>query len=343
MFATAGDTIPLVAPEGANCTVVSDTVSFGDNLAVKHQQFLLCDEYSVGLASQPADGIVGLGSAITSSWDGTGENKFDALYWRFVQNGLIPSEEFGLDLHSGVVSGGGITLGGVDKRRYKGGIKTAQLDGELMKVTQSWVAEVQGVTVGGPGGGGGGGGKRSLRTMPGSRKNHTSSSSPSSPSTSREGIPPGVALLDTGTAYIMVPDVDTARALYGKISSEIQPIDERGSWGAACATLDRVARDAVISVGKPGRTVDVKVSRDFFNLGEYPGKRGICQALFLNPLQPAREPLQKRPAWVLGSPFVKGYYTVWNGKAMTIGFAERSEGLGGRWSWSRFGFFMFGN
>lgn len=276
-----------------------------------------------------------MGSSVRSSWDGTEETSFATLYWRLVGGGEsgsgrlpLPGAEFGLDLRPGVVSGGWITLRGMDKKGFRGGVRTAQLDGPLMRVTQSWVVEVQGVRVGRGKSRG-----RGLRTAP--AKGNGTSSVGSSSTREWSGIPRGVALLDTGTAYIMVPDVDTARALYGEISSEIQPIEERGSWGAACETLDRVARDVVISVGKAGRTVDVKVARDFFNLGEYPGKSGVCQALFLNPLQPAREPLQGRPAWVLGSPFVKGYYTVWNGRALTIGFAQRSDdgSRGGWWSW----------
>ncbi|KAK5661810.1 hypothetical protein OQA88_9912 [Cercophora sp. LCS_1] len=320
LFGTAGDAIPLASPQGARCAVATDTLTIS-GASVPNHQFLLCDEYGPGLAGQPADGLIGLGSAAVSSWDGT--NTFNTWFWELVNTNRIPTPAFGIEYKPGQLTGSKITLGGADRRAYTGMIKTVPLDAQLTELTQSWVVDVVSVRVQQQhGSGGGGGGVVIPPTVTG---NGT--------------IPPGVALLDTGTAFIMTPDFETARTLYAKISAEIVPIDTLGSWGAPCATLDRVKRDVVIEVGnnKRGRNgggggggvVDVVVKKEFMNVGEYPGLPGICQAVFLNPRQPAREPLNQRPAWVFGSPFNKGYYTVWNARELTIGFAR----LGGGGGW----------
>lgn len=197
---------------------------------------------------------------------------------------------------------GKLTLGGVDNRAFNGPLQTVQLDKHLTNLTQSWVVEVQEVRIPSTGHGHQG----VTLPLPGN-----------------DTIPRGVGLLDTGTAFIMTPDFETARKLYARISDEIVPIDALGSWGAPCATLESVKRDVVIKVGKTGgQTVDVTVRKEWFNLGEYPGLPGTCQAVFLNPLSPAREPMLQRPAWVLGSPFNRGYYTVWNARGGTLGFGR---------------------
>ncbi|KAK0725489.1 aspartic peptidase domain-containing protein [Lasiosphaeris hirsuta] len=299
VFGTGGTTLPLSPPQGASCSVATDTISLGGGLRVPQQQFLLCDAYGDALASQPADGIIGLGSAPASSFDGT--STFSTLYWGLVSSRQLPGPEFSFSYLPGQPQGSQLTLGGVDKNRFEGEVRTVRLDAELTAATQSWVVGVRGVRIQGKGAESYG-----VRMV-------------------------GVALVDTGTAFIMTPDFETARDIYAKISGEIRPIDELGSWGAACSTLDRMARDVTFVVGG-GNTngtygggsaeADVTVPKRFFNLGEYPGKPGVCQAMLLNPREPARDPIQQRPAWVLGSPAFKAYYTVWNGADMTIGFAK---------------------
>ncbi|KAK3939975.1 aspartic peptidase domain-containing protein [Diplogelasinospora grovesii] len=278
-FGTGGDTIPLSAPQGANCTVVTDAVSIA-GLTSPKQEFKLCDVYAATLASQPADGILGLGSSNPSNWDNI--NTFQPLLFGLFNNSQIPNPIFSLSYVPGQKNGSELTLGGTNPSRYdRGGLATmvVRLDGPLSEATQSWVVDVSAVYIGG----------QPLRNS----------------SNSNQPLSPSVALLDSDTAYILMPDLQTTRDLYA------QPIDNLGSWGASCKTLDSAARDVTISLGNEGgQMVNVTVPEKFFNLGEYPGKRGVCQAVFLNPPNPAREPFQRRSAWVLGSPLLKNYYTI---------------------------------
>ncbi|KAK3361951.1 aspartic peptidase domain-containing protein [Lasiosphaeria ovina] len=291
-FGTGSDTIPLAEPQGANCSVVTDTVSVG-GLDSLNQQFLLC-EYGGGLAGQLADGIIGLGPAKTSTWDG--EGSYETLYWRLVNYNNLSSSEFGISYLPGDRTGGMITIGGTDPARYQNNTRTVSLDPELSTLREGWVVDVRSVYVG---------------------ADELKSTNLSQP------LNPGVSLLDTGTAFMLVPDRQTAEDLYAQISEEIQPIDALGSWGCGCETLDRVAKDVTFEVGRDGLAANLTVPARFFNLGEYPGQPGVCQALYLHPpAGPARDPLHQLPAWVFGSPLLKSYYTVWDAELMVMGFAE---------------------
>ncbi|KAK3384872.1 aspartic peptidase domain-containing protein [Podospora didyma] len=299
-FGTGGDTIPLSNPQVARCTVASDTVSIAGLVSPNHQ-FLLCDEYEDALAGQPVDGILGLSPASTSSWDG--QNSFETLYRHLINSNQLSRPEFAISYVPGKTRGSQITLGGSDPLKYRGDVITIPMNKQLSKLREGWVLDVQSVYVG----------SKLLKN-----------------STSYRPAVPAVTLLDTGTAYMLVPDVETARDLYGQVSMEIKPIDSLGSWGAPCKMMERVAKDITFTVGNGAHLANLTVPRRAFSLGEYPGKPGICQGLYLSPPSPAREPLEGRPAWVFGSPLLKSYYTVWNGVDMTMGFAKPSWGHCGR-------------
>ncbi|KAK4161883.1 aspartic peptidase domain-containing protein [Cladorrhinum sp. PSN259] len=135
-----------------------------------------------------------------------------------------------------------------------------------------------------------------------------------------------VALLDTGAAIVSTPDVETARQLYARMDAGFRQIDELGSWGVECEVMERVKRDVRFVLGNG---VEVLVMKEFINVGEYPGLPGICQGVFLNPLTRAREPINGRPAWVLGSPALRSYLTVWNVEELTVGFGGLNVGKKG--------------
>ncbi|KAI2638133.1 acid protease [Xylaria nigripes] len=106
------------------------------------------------------------------------------------------------------------------------------------------------------------------------------------------------ALLDTSAAFIQVPDYTTARDLYGSLSSDIKLIDPAGAAG-----------DIYINVTLP---------QTAFNLGEYPGQPGTCQAVFVHNAYKDNF----GPYWVMGSPLFKAYYTVWDGLGLQVGWAQ---------------------
>ncbi|KAK4111684.1 acid protease [Canariomyces notabilis] len=301
LFAGAtGHTIPSTDPQGANCTAVIDTVHVGDRQA-QQQQFLLCDVYSPGLAEQLADGIFGLGSTRRFSF-GPWTN-FSTAYGNLLDSGTLRRPEFGFSLIETNTRSGRLTLGGTDPSLYiPGTLKTIPLDWPLSESRGSWVVGVQGARIGG-----------SLLA------NSTDS----------------VTLVDTGAAVVVTPDVETTRNLYALMSDQIQPIAGcRGCWGAPCDVLDQAVRDVTFTLGGAGdgglgqEQVDVTLDKAFINVGEYPGVPGLCQGVFLDPPRPAREPLQGRRAWIVGSPLLRSYYTVWNSEERTLGFASPSVGGG---------------
>ncbi|KAH8881383.1 acid protease, partial [Thozetella sp. PMI_491] len=276
LFATGGDTIPFVEYQGANCSIVTDTVSLR-GLTVPNQRVILCDSYGPALASQPIDGIIGLGPA-------------DSL----------PCAEFGLYYVPGVRDGAELTLGGTDPSKYHGHISTIPLNKNLSVHAEQWVMDIPAIYING---------------MP-------------VPDSSNENQPRrlSAAIMDTGTSFMMVPDFNYTKDIYALISSDIQPIDEAGTWGAPCQLIDVVARDVTITLGREGALINVTLPKETFNLGEYPGKPGICQAVFVSSIQPSRAP-DGTPGWVFGSPLLKYYYTAWNGLALTMGFANATKGV----------------
>ncbi|AEO67934.1 uncharacterized protein THITE_2023945, partial [Thermothielavioides terrestris NRRL 8126] len=200
-----GGTVASPEPQGANCTIVSDTVGMGTARGA-HSQFLACDVYSSLLTAEPPDGLFGMPST---------------------PNITLPRPEFSFSLIPDGCRAGVLTLGGTDPSLYvPGTLRKIPLDWPLSESRNWFVIDVRGARVVDGGGRGG-------------------------PAAGGVAAPPlanttdGVALVDTGSANMVTPDRDTTRALYGRMSDQIVPIDEMGSWGAPCALLDRVARDVV--------------------------------------------------------------------------------------------------
>ncbi|KAK6082319.1 hypothetical protein SCUP515_02611 [Seiridium cupressi] len=138
-------------------------------------------------------------------------------------------------------------------------------------------------------------------------------------SSSGSPFPGSQSLVDTGTAYIQTPDYQTALDIYAAISPEIAQIDKAGAWGAPCATMERLQPELTFTLGTGSPALNLTVPKDSVNLGEYPSQPGICQGVILNPVQPVTE---VATLWVLGSPLLKAYYTVWDGGDMQLGIAD---------------------
>ncbi|KAH6847236.1 aspartic peptidase domain-containing protein [Chaetomium sp. MPI-CAGE-AT-0009] len=290
--------------QGANCTVITDTVRMGDRGVAS--EFLICDNYSSGLREQPPDGIFGLGSTPYAVWneiEGV-TTQYEPVFWNLVNSGQLPGPEFSFSFtpdHRG--SGGGragvLTLGGTDRSQYiPSTLRKIPLNWPLSESRWRWVVDVRGARVGGD------------------RDGHAAALANSTDA---------VTLVDTGGATIITPDRETTRELYGRMSPDIRPLDERGAWGAPCDVLDRVARDVTFTLGSAGSHVDAVVRKEYVNVGEYPGMPGICQGVYTDPDRVAREPIRGRPAWIFGTPLLRSYYTVWNGVDRTLGFATPSQ------------------
>lgn len=293
-----GGTTSSPEVQGANCTVVTDTVRMaGRGVA---SEFMVCDNYSSGLREQPPDGIFGLGSTTYGQWEESPNSTYKPIYWHLVETGQLPGPEFSFsfipDRRRGrrlAARAGVLTLGGTDRSQYlPSTLKTIPLNWPLSESRWRWVVDVRGARVAG----------------------HTLANSTDA-----------VALVDTGGATVITPDADTTRELYGRMSDRIVPLDDRGAWGAPCAVLDRAARDVAFTVGSAERHAVVVVRKEFVNVGEFAGKPGFCQGVFTDPERVAREPINGRPAWIFGTPWLRSYYTVWNGVERTLGFATPSH------------------
>ncbi|KAK3490121.1 aspartic peptidase domain-containing protein [Neurospora crassa] len=305
-YGTGADTIPLNQTGRAECEVVTDTVSI-QGLSAPKQEFLLCHSYGETLSSQLADGILGIGPADISTWDESGNYTYLPFLPNLVSEGQLSNRIVGLALGYGGQNqqqrGPEASIGGVDDARYHGRIKNVSVDKMLTTLSGVFTLDVQAAYVGSG---------NNKRVWP----NSTNGNKP---------LVPGVAYIDSGTAYMLAPDQQAAENLYSGISKDIVPLNDRGSWGASCATLDEVATDITFTIGTKirGEVIEVTIPKSAFNLGDYPGKKGVCQAAFSHWDPPLVEPIEGRRLWLFGSPLIKAYYTVWNAKSSTLGWAEK--------------------
>lgn len=270
---------------------------------------MLCHSYGEALSSQLADGILGIGFNNISAWEDTGNFTYLPFLPGLVSEGQLPNRIVGLALGSGEKKhqerGPEASFGGADGARYRGRIKNVNVDETLATLSDTFVVEVQAAFIGS-------GDNKQLWS------NSTIDNKP---------LGPGAALVDSGTAYMLTPDRQTAEDLYSNISKDIVPLDDGGSWGANCVTLNKVATDLTFTIGietGSGEVIDVTIPKSAFNLGEYPGKKGVCQAVFSHSDPPFYEPIEGRPVWVFGSPLIKAYYTVWNAEGGTLGWAQKT-------------------
>ncbi|KAI1487752.1 aspartic peptidase domain-containing protein [Biscogniauxia mediterranea] len=294
-FSTGPDSIPLAEPEGASGIVAIDEVAVGDDfdgLVYEAQAFLLCDEYAPSLARMPIDGIIGLAPQNTSA---IGQPSF---FWNLWAMGALDAPVFALYIPGAGTRGADtaeLTLGGVDPDRFTGDITYLDLSDDPTMFLGQWVLEQTALYING------------------------SADALSPPSASRH--PRTYAVLDSGTPFIQTPDYDTARALYARVSPAIRQIDPAGAWGAACDEVERAAAAAefVFALrGADGAQVNVTLPRAAFNLGEYPGQPSVCQAVFNNYILPEGG----QAFWLLGSPLLKAYYTIWDGLNRKVGWAQ---------------------
>ncbi|KAK8036310.1 pepsin A1 [Apiospora rasikravindrae] len=291
-FATGADAIPLNQSQGATCYLNADTVEFA-GLRVQNQPLLLCDSYAPALNDMPIDGILGMGLP--------NETSAKAWYWNVYDSGVLQVPEFGLYLIQGTSGLSEMNLGGLDADVYKGNLQYTRLSDDVSGKPSGWVIDQQSVSVGS-------GGKSVPLLQPRKRDSDRG--------------PPAWAVLDTGTAFIQAPDKDTAAHFYAQISSDIRMIDPAGAWGADCGTLDKVATAITFTLGPQSVAITRTVPKEEFNLGEYPGQKGICQAVVNSPGVPSASD-SGTPVWVLGSPLLKQYYTSWDGINRVVGWAER--------------------
>lgn len=290
IFTSGVDSIPLAQPEAPRCKSVHDTVSlsFGQ-LKVIEQNIALCDTYTDALEKSTISGIMGLGigdpSLNHSSW-----------FSNLVEGGQVDSAVFSFYIPPGDLAGGQVTLGGVDESKVDGNIYWTSLSADATPDIFTYVLDQSAIYADG-------------------KMINGNSSNASEALTS-------YALLDTGTAFMQAPDYNTAKSLYAKISPFITQIDPAGAWGGPCSLIDTIAPDLTFTLGSGSEAVNVTIPKKQFNLGEYPGKPGICQAVFNNPTQGNEMALDGVGVWIVGSPLLKEYYTVWDAANLSIGWGQ---------------------
>ncbi|OIW26654.1 acid protease [Coniochaeta ligniaria NRRL 30616] len=292
LFGTGGTSIPFgLNFQGAHIRDVTDKVCIEGDLCSPAQRFFVGDHFDPALVEQPFDGLLGL------TIEAAGDINF---YWYLVHSGQLPGPEFAFYIEPREVHGSELTLGGVDKSKYKGDINYMPFSPIASDYrVMSWVLELPALYVDG---------KRVVNTTdPGK----------GSP------LPYAEAKLDSGTSFMGCPNNETARDIYALISPLIYELDPvLGIWGADCHTIDRVAKDVTFTFGPVGgKQINMTVPKENFNAGPLPDNPSLCQGIYVA-FPNAHEPVHRNPGWTIGAPLFKNYYTVWNGRDMTFGIAR---------------------
>lgn len=274
-------------------------------LTASEFSFLLCYEEAPVLSSMPGvDGVLGL------SLNGSG-----SFQWALYEAGLIDSGIFGMYIPPGQVTGGQLTLGGVDETKFEGNLTWISLDRNLAAEHEQWVVDMQTISING----------KQLQVPDPS----TTDSSPS-----KLPYPQSlVQVLDTGTSFIMAPDNATAAALYAQISPKIFQIDPVGTWGCSCEDMDNIVKSGVELTfllgyndndnnnnNNDAQQYNLTLPSSVFNLGPYPDHPELCQAV-VNNWSDGVFYNDTVGLWTLGSPLLKNYYTAWDGLNLRVGFA----------------------
>lgn len=259
--------------------------------------FLLCYNEAPVLSSMPGiDGVLGL------SLNGSG-----SLQWALYEADLVDSGIFGMYMPSGQVTGGQLTLGGVDETKFEGDLTWMSLNHNLAAEHGQWVVDMQTIFVNG-------------------KQLQVSDLIPDKSSTNSVPYPQSlVQVLDTGTSFIMAPDNATAAALYAQISPKIFQIDPVGTWGCSCDDMESIVESGaelsfLLGYDNEDQQYNLTLPSSVFNLGPYPGSPELCQAV-VNNWSDGVFYNGTIGLWTLGSPLLKNYYTAWDGLNLQVGFA----------------------
>lgn len=316
-FDTGGTNIPSKTTSnsfvGISGTLAQDVVTFpqasGGDLTVEKQAFLLLDDVTSDFDLGPIDGIIGLppshvGNELTSVGGSKSDITQDPTPYLFQLNAtgkLTDGVVFTVVLNEGnnaTGAGGQLTLGAVDTSLVDGGadgLSYSNWIDEFASIGAGWVVSQSGFDV------------------------QVKSSNGAGSSSFTEGQT-AFAILDTGTAFIQAPDNDTAASIYSTISDEIVPIDTVGSWGAKCSVLESLAAlgdNLTITWHFGGFNATLPAAN--LNQGAYPGLDGICQAAILSPAAPFDF---GTPTWIMGSPLLKQFVTVYDAEKGRVGFGD---------------------
>ncbi|KAI5923713.1 aspartic peptidase domain-containing protein [Camillea tinctor] len=279
-YSTGLSPIPFLEPESIGGITAFDTIGFSPELLSQSQEFLYCNKYPPCFAYGPVDSILGISPFNEDERDQTN------LFWNLWELEKFDEPVFSLYLAR---SGSQVTLGGVDPTKFTGNISFVPLTDNPL-YSDDWALEQTALYING-----------SLF-----QPSAASSSRPGPPHSPHRPYPPH-GLHDSWRPHHLPHHPPS--------HSRSQP---HTYAGAPCAEIDRVATDFTFILGDGRNSVSVTLPRSAFNLGEYPGMPGICQAVFNN--KAIKDGINN--FWVLGSPLLKAYYTVWNGVDRKIGWAE---------------------
>jgi hypothetical protein len=284
VFATGGGTDPtqIFSTSGF---VGNDVVSVG-GLTVRHQNVSFVTDQNSLWALNPYDGIFGMAYPIDSGTDSI------PFFQGLIDNNQVSEGTYGYYLSPIDVGHAELTLGGVDKSKMTGPLRSLPVDKELSQnFFGNFLANFTDILING---------KRTCTA--------------------------GGAILDTGTANMVAPTNDAAAAIYKFISPRIQLVNDAGLFAIPCDEVEGIAATITFDFGGlyftiPSSELNVgKVPASEAVVGPYAGHEGLCQALINGGGLGLDSPIFDT-TWIVGAIMLKYYYAAFDYTNVGVSFA----------------------
>ena len=80
--------------------------------------------------------------------------------------------------------------------------------------------------------------------------------------------------------------------------------------------------DLTFTLGTGDQALNLTIPKEYFNLGEFPYLPGTCQTLFNSPTRQSELRYNGTGFWIIGSPLLDKYHTVWDGADLRMGWGK---------------------
>ncbi|GJE97382.1 acid protease [Phanerochaete sordida] len=232
IFATGVGVDPVVG-DNYELTLhnATDTVTVGGVTIPNITMYLITDQ-TPAFSPDPFSGIQGLGPVASNLFAGLEAQGLPSLFSFYLTPKAVGNAE--------------LTLGGIDKTKYKGELTYGNLIDPVG--SESWQLNSTGITVNG-------------KSAPGLKKLRT-------------------FIFDSGTSNIVLPLADT-EAVYAAISPKIKPFaNENGTYGLPCSEVHSLPAEISFTFpSQEGKPFTLTIPSSEFSVGPFNSDPSTCQLL----------------------------------------------------------------
>lgn len=129
------------------------------------------------------------------------------------------------------------------------------------------------------------------------------------------GVGNATAITDSGTANMVAPTATDAEAIYALISTDIKPVDDKGTYGIPCESLDSIEASGKANISFVIGGKNYTIPSKELSVGPLAGQTELCQTLIS----------AGGGYWIIGASLLKYYYSVWDLGGERFGLAATAH------------------